>query len=559
MAHSILSQRIFGAVERSPFRGRLWPKHALIAVLISLLVVALAGVALQLEKQRYRERATVATRNIARLLDQQISGVLGKIDIVLQTSSNSYVDMTGSSTVDTEKLNQSLTRQASLVPEIASLRIADKNGIVRFGTTVPESPPVNLSDRDYFRMARESSSNSVIVVGPIFARITQAWVMVLARRINAPDGSFAGVVYANLLCDHFEEILSLASLGPHGAATIRTADLALVHRFPDTKNAIGSRDVSMQLRDVITAHPEGGEYIAVTKLDGVERSNAFRLLKYPLYVIVGSATEDYLGAWKQNAFLISCLAGITLLITWISIIRIYLGQCKLNDDIEKRTQIASALEHVVAERRQLYTVLENQKNELEQANATLEQKVAERTVELSKVNQALERVARRDALTGLGNRLSTDEHLHEEFLRMKRTAATYSILLIDIDHFKRVNDTFGHEQGDKVLKHVARTLNHACRSTDFVGRFGGEEFLAILPNTIADDAIVVAEKMREAVAVSEEPMVGKVTVSIGAAEATPGDHEETDALRLADKNLYRAKANGRNQVIGNTSPCSESY
>lgn len=188
------------------------------------------------------------------------------------------------------------------------------------------------------------------------------------------------------------------------------------------------------------------------------------------------------------------------------------------------------------------------RNELEEINATLEQKVQERTAELSAANRELECLARQDALTGLANRLAVNEQLHEEFLRMKRTGGVYSVLLMDIDHFKQVNDTHGHEVGDHVLKHMARILQGAVRETDFVARFGGEEFLVILPDTDQGKAWAVAEKIRAAVADATVPAVGQVTLSIGVAQAGSEEANEEDAVRRADKGLYQAKAEGRNRV-----------
>lgn len=540
---------------RQRSRCRLRLRLALLASLISALVISLAGVALWQEKQRYRERAVVATRNIAGLLDQQISGVIDKIDLSLQTSARVHAGMLAAGKLDAATLNHHLAEQEALLPEVLSLRATDPQGRVRFGSGLPEDAPVDLSDRPYFVEARSDPVERLIVQGPLLARISKRWVIVLARRLNHPDGSFAGVLYANLACDYFEKVLSLVSLGPNGAATIRTAELALVHRFPDTRNAVGSKDVSAQLRSVLLAHPERGEYLAPTKLDGVVRSNAYRrLARYPFYVIVGQASDDYLRAWRLSVLVIGSLAGLTLAVTWLATFRIYRSQIRLNEDIAERIRIGHALEGVITERAQLYAELERRKDALEQANATLEQKVEQRTLELSKANQALERFARRDALTRLGNRLSADEHLHDEFLRMKRSGAGYTVLLIDIDHFKQVNDQFGHEQGDRVLRHVAYTLNHSCRATDFLARFGGEEFLAILPDTGPEEALLVAEKMRQAVAGSLQERVGQVTVSIGVAGAWPEDLDENVAVRQADENLYRAKSNGRNRVAEDRRP-----
>jgi diguanylate cyclase len=174
--------------------------------------------------------------------------------------------------------------------------------------------------------------------------------------------------------------------------------------------------------------------------------------------------------------------------------------------------------------------------------------VAEDVSELIAANRELEQLARRDTLTGLHNRLAANERLHEEFLRMKRSGSGYSVLLIDIDYFKRVNDCYGHAIGDQVLKEVATLLRQSARITDFVARFGGEEFLAVLPDTTHEGARVLAEKLRETVAGTPIPTVGQITLSIGLATADLAADHQDDAVRRADQQLYRAKAEGRNRV-----------
>lgn len=192
------------------------------------------------------------------------------------------------------------------------------------------------------------------------------------------------------------------------------------------------------------------------------------------------------------------------------------------------------------------------KRELEGLNATLEEKVEARTRDLIAANQELELVARRDALTGLGNRRAADERLHESFLQMKRRGSAFSVLLMDIDHFKRVNDTFGHEVGDQVLQHLAGVLRGSVRGTDFIARFGGEEFLVILPDVAEGEAVPVAEKIRSAVAQSMVPEVGRITLSIGVAGAGAADAGPDAPVRRADQALYQAKSEGRNRVVGAT-------
>jgi diguanylate cyclase (GGDEF)-like protein len=196
------------------------------------------------------------------------------------------------------------------------------------------------------------------------------------------------------------------------------------------------------------------------------------------------------------------------------------------------------------------TSLLRHERELEQLNASLEQQVRERTAALSQANEELQRLAVLDPLTGVGNRRRFDERLHEHFLLLRRSGRPYALLLVDADHFKRINDHYGHPTGDAVLRQLAQVLRQGVRATDSVARYGGEEFAVLLADIgQAEEAHVVAEKIRLAVAATVFPQVGHVTVSIGASCATPADHSETEIVKRADEALYRAKAQGRNQVV----------
>ncbi len=160
---------------------------------------------------------------------------------------------------------------------------------------------------------------------------------------------------------------------------------------------------------------------------------------------------------------------------------------------------------------------------------------------------ALERLATTDVLTGLPNRRRLEEACQMHLARTRRQKEKLSVVMIDVDKFKAVNDTHGHQVGDQILQHVAQILGEAVRESDFVGRWGGEEFMVLCPNTKLADAGVVAEKLRAAVAAHEFPVVGQKTASFGVAELG-GNELLEDAVRRADNALYQAKENGRNRV-----------
>ena len=191
----------------------------------------------------------------------------------------------------------------------------------------------------------------------------------------------------------------------------------------------------------------------------------------------------------------------------------------------------------------LLTQLRNRQAELLALNAALEARVAERTAELA-------RIASTDALTGLANRRTFDELLAGECARVARYGGRLSLVLVDVDHFKSINDSHGHAKGDEVIREVAARLRDCSRDVDFVARYGGEEFAVLLPHTAARDAALFAERARSALAA--QPMAGlpaRVTASFGVADL----HASCSTAQLvsqADAALYRAKREGRNRVVG---------
>lgn len=170
----------------------------------------------------------------------------------------------------------------------------------------------------------------------------------------------------------------------------------------------------------------------------------------------------------------------------------------------------------------------------------------------SEMHARLERLAVTDGLTGLINHQKFQERLGEEFLRASRHATTFSLLLGDIDHFKRVNDTYGHPAGDAVLKAVAGAMRKAARKVDMVARYGGEEFAVLLVQTDVDQAAIFAERIRKAVAemkiVWQDQSIS-VTISIGIATGTTDAADREMLIVAADCALYAAKHGGRNRVV----------
>lgn len=188
-----------------------------------------------------------------------------------------------------------------------------------------------------------------------------------------------------------------------------------------------------------------------------------------------------------------------------------------------------------------------QNEALRTMNAELESLVAARTRELVEKNHQLEVLSVTDKLTGLYNRRKLDEVLDEELARSRRYAVGFSIVILDIDHFKRINDSHGHVAGDAALVTLADILRDGTREVDALGRFGGEEFVIVCRHATRDAGQATAEKIRARVERHPFPTVGQVTASFGVAAYRNGD-TLASLLGRADSALYRAKANGRNRV-----------
>jgi hemerythrin len=210
----------------------------------------------------------------------------------------------------------------------------------------------------------------------------------------------------------------------------------------------------------------------------------------------------------------------------------------------------------------LYGVLARQNADLVQANHLLEQRVQDRTARLAQANEELrqanlqlEAFSHTDGLLRIANRAYFDERLIQEMGRAKRQHQPLALLMMDVDHFKRYNDTYGHPAGDACLQAVARAVESSLRRpTDFLARYGGEELVALLPDTDANGAALMAMRVVHAVRQvglphAASPVAEVVTISVGAHSAVPDVHAQpADWIVAADRALYQAKQAGRNRA-----------
>lgn len=184
-----------------------------------------------------------------------------------------------------------------------------------------------------------------------------------------------------------------------------------------------------------------------------------------------------------------------------------------------------------------------------------QQQLNEAQKKLKEQEQILEKLSRdvnTDFLTQVNNRAAFDRRLSEEFARYKRYGHIFSIILMDLDHFKEINDTYGHLAGDRILRAVASLLNDEKRASDFLARYGGEEFALILPGIDLNSALIVADKLRtkvENTTFRYENYSIHLSLSAGVTEISLEDQTPTDVLKRVDDATYEAKNKGRNQVV----------
>jgi diguanylate cyclase (GGDEF)-like protein len=224
--------------------------------------------------------------------------------------------------------------------------------------------------------------------------------------------------------------------------------------------------------------------------------------------------------------------------------RINLSNIENNEISQLQEHMNTMLSALETDREQLLEDEQAKRNWLEDA-------VAKRTEDLQILNKKLKELATRDSLTGILNRGSFFETAQHLLILSQRQKLPASFLLVDLDNFKMVNDTYGHFVGDKVLIHFTQTIQKSLRKSDLIGRVGGEEFAIFLPDTGNDDAFQFAEKLRKIISHSVLKVDGKVvayTVSIGVESSEPKDHLIDELFKRADMKLYGAKDKGRDRV-----------
>lgn len=289
-----------------------------VAVLASVSVVAMVVVSAIHARRQDVSGVQAITENYSRILDESLTGVIRNIDNTLLT----VVDE-----VERRQLRQAgvdgtldafLERQLRHVPEALGLRVTDAAGIVRHIVGLPAAPGVSLADRPHFMQLRQDAGAGLLIAGPMLSRISHDHVMVFARRLNRPDGSFGGMVHVAVATSRFVRLLGRLDLGAQGNSGLwtRTTLVARHSRGDATGASTGAATPSQQLRGLLDSGAAVAAYHAESGIDGIEREYHFRRIgDYPLYLVVGLAADDYLADWRQETAQMAGIAAVFVAVT----------------------------------------------------------------------------------------------------------------------------------------------------------------------------------------------------------------------------------------------------
>ncbi|MDA8429855.1 MAG: PAS domain S-box protein, partial [Geobacteraceae bacterium] len=282
---------------------------------LNLLVICFSWLYLAKSRHQYTEKAAVTAQNLARVLEQDINGTIGKIDIGVLDLAREVERQIAGGGIDERRLIAYMELSQSHLPEIDGLKVANAQGKVVFGLTPFSGPLIDISDRDYFVRLRDNSREQLVVSKPFKGRRIPRWTISLARRINRPDGTFAGVAFGTLPLENIVRLFSSINVGTFGAFVLRDGtDLGLVARYPEPEGigkSVGQVKIPDELTSLLKQGTVSGSYDAASAHDTRVRTWGFRRFdgnRY--YIFAGLAKDEYLSDWRNEAV----MAGIFLCI-----------------------------------------------------------------------------------------------------------------------------------------------------------------------------------------------------------------------------------------------------
>lgn len=593
-------------------------------------MVALAGFLVLLGYETYgsyRDEMRVAENNAAnlgRVLDAQVRAKVEKVDVALQSVVRAYPrglpapDAAG-------EVNRTLRQVLDSIPESQSLRIVDASGNFVFDAN-GKSPTTNVADRAYFIRNRDDPAAGLVISEPLFARNTHNWVQTFSRRLNGPDGKFAGLVQAALPSDDLAQAFVSLGVGKDAIVGLYDRHLRLAAQYPLDLSRMGKELALESLAEKLRAGNRSGVIEANEGVDGKSRVYVFHAAdRLPYVTLIALSKDELHRAWLRKGAL---FGGAMLLLAAVMLVLFRRWNRSHLDAVEQAEAMHQAFDDHVRHTLALLNSLPDpawlkdkegrflavneaylemvQKTESEVLGNTVfdiwpthvaqaftdqdgivaatyakHESDAEvtrpdgsfrcyhyvrtpvldqqgdlvgiaglaRDMTQSRLSEnRIQQLATFDSLTNLPNRHQLNERLSDAIAQAMQSHTKVALLVLDIDHFKHVNESLGHAAGDQLIQEMAGRLRRVLKDRDTISRLGGDEFAILLvecnsASLVAYVAQRLIEEASKPFAVAGQDLT--VSASIGISICPDDGADMAVLLKNADMAMYHVKASGR--------------
>jgi len=509
----------------APHQSRFSLRQLMIIFMLAIVsvVVLINGFLIWNSWHRMIVSAQDEAHNLSQSLSRQAEDTFLQVDLTLQDVSE-RISLIGLLPDQHNYLRELLTSRTVTLPQLGGMAIIDARGdwVVTSQGNAPRQS--NNSDREYFRYHLNHDDPGVHIGNVIRSRASGELVIPVSLRLNGEDGAFRGILLATVSLSYFKTVYGYYNLSGHNVMALMHDNGTILYIRPYSESAINRNISDSPLFSTLLKTSPSGTAVYKSALDGIERVFGYSSLKrYPLVTAAGLDKKQLMRSWFSTISVYIALCTILLLVIFL------LGMLVMRH------------------------ISQNLKNQQELTA------VRDR---LTAVNRTLQTLVLIDGLTGLANRRQFDIYLQHSIDRAHKLRTPLALVMIDVDSFKKFNDTYGHPAGDDCLKRIADILAHHLphRPENLVARYGGEEFAVIMPGSDREMALKLAREAVSAVAALAIPHVGDVkercivSISAGLHVMKPEEPAPSPSslIALADTALYAAKRAGKNRVAENT-------
>ncbi|MCL2177916.1 MAG: sensor domain-containing diguanylate cyclase [Proteobacteria bacterium] len=452
-------------------------------------MMALRGVVLY---HAHRDSSAQLLRQMSAAIEDQTRNQFRLVEMFLMAADKGLVQATELNELFSNSFFQKFRKETGLFIDIYAV---DLEGRLYNITSAEQEALTFVHDREYFD---RFPTTNIRIFPPVKSRVSDNWIIPIILPLSSPHNKIRMLLIA-LKVDALADLYEQQRPKPNGSVALFRDDGILLMQTPGGHTKAFGKNYSKNIEKLFQDQKDATVFLSNSIFDNTAQLTSYKPLKaFPLSIMVSVAHRDIMEKfWKDLGVLIAwtVIATATILLTGKQHIRLLAEQTILNSEIF--------------------------------------------------------RIATIDALTGVLNRRRFIEIMEHEFSRSRRYGNPLSLLMFDLDYFKQVNDTYGHQMGDKILVAFANTVAENLRTVDFFARFGGEEFVVLLPQTPIGAAKLLAERICKKIGqmqISVEQGKISFSTSIGVAAIQPTDMKPEEMIHRADKSLYEAKSNGRNQV-----------